>query len=155
MKWICDVYTKMPDMNNNNYIAWLYIRGILPALRPYCTCPTGACNMVLARAIYSGIPLIAMQYNINNTILQYARSACALGTGLTRPFHDDNWRQSVFIYARSYQSIKRDRIFTSFIIRGWSARWARERDWQSLLACAACLLIIVRAYLHKGKRIDW
>ena len=27
-------------------------------------------------------------------------------------------------------------------------------DAQSLLACAARLLILVRAYLHKGKRID-
>ena len=60
----------MPDVviDNNNYIAWLYIRrgyqNILPALGPYCTCPTDACNMVLAWAIYSGIPLIAMQYNI-------------------------------------------------------------------------------------------
>ena len=55
-------------IDNNNYIAWLYIGGyqnILPALGPYCTCPADACNMVLAWAIYSGIPLIAMQYNIN------------------------------------------------------------------------------------------
>ena len=58
------------------------------------------------------------QIYYNNTRLQCARSACALGTGLTRPFHDDNWRQLVFIYARSYQSIKRDSVFTSFIIRG-------------------------------------
>ena len=28
-------------------------------------------------------------------------------------------------------------------------------DAQSLLACAACLLILVCIYLHKGKRIDW
>ena len=28
-------------------------------------------------------------------------------------------------------------------------------DAQSLLACAARLLILVQAYLHKGKRIDW
>ena len=28
-------------------------------------------------------------------------------------------------------------------------------DAQSLLACAARLLILVRTYLHKGKRIDW
>ena len=28
-------------------------------------------------------------------------------------------------------------------------------DVQSLLACAARLLILVRANLHKGKRIDW
>ena len=69
------------------------------------------------------------QIYYNNTRLQCARSACALGTGLTRPFHDDMWRQSVFIYARCYQSIKRDSIFTSFIIRGWSARWARAHDW--------------------------
>ena len=40
-------------------------QNILPALGPYCTCPTDACNMVLAWAIHSGIPLIAMQYNIN------------------------------------------------------------------------------------------
>ena len=44
----------------------------------------------LTHLIYSGIPLIAMQYNIHNTRLQCARSACAVGTGLTRPFHDDN-----------------------------------------------------------------
>ena len=48
---------KMPDMNNNTYIAWLYIRGIpaiLPALGPYCTCPTDACNMVLASGGFRG-----------------------------------------------------------------------------------------------------
>ena len=28
-------------------------------------------------------------------------------------------------------------------------------DAQSLLACTARLLILVRAYLQKGKRIDW
>ena len=28
-------------------------------------------------------------------------------------------------------------------------------DAQLLLACAVRLLILVRAYLHKGKRIDW
>ena len=28
-------------------------------------------------------------------------------------------------------------------------------DAQSLLACAARLLILIRMYLHKGKRIDW
>ena len=39
-------------MNNNNYIAWPYIPGI-----PEC--------IARARAIYSGIPLIAMQYNIS------------------------------------------------------------------------------------------
>ena len=39
-------------MNNNNYIAWLYIRGIPEYI-------------ARARAIYSGIPLIAMQYNIS------------------------------------------------------------------------------------------
>ena len=50
------------------------------------------------------------QIYYNNTRLQCARSACALGTGLTRPFHDDKGRQSVVIYARS--------IYTSFIIRG-------------------------------------
>ena len=58
---------EMPDINNN-YIAWPIFgryQNILPALGPYCTCATDACNMVLARAIYSGIPLIAMQYNIN------------------------------------------------------------------------------------------
>ena len=56
--------------------------------------------------------------------------------------------------------MKYERIFTSFIIRGWSA-WgcARELAYindlgqpaQALLARAAPLLIRVRAYLHKGK----
>ena len=55
---------------------------------------------------------------ITDTRLQCARCACALCTWLTRPFHDDNRRQSVFIYARSYQAIKHESIFTSFIIHG-------------------------------------
>ena len=72
---------------------------------------------------------MASQIYYNNTSLQSARRACSLGTWLTRPIHDDNRRQSVLIYARSYQSIKRESIFISFIIRGWSAWWARARDW--------------------------
>ena len=55
-------------MDNNNYIAWLYIRGIpeyIARARTILHLSTDACNMVLAWAIYSGIPLIAMQYNIN------------------------------------------------------------------------------------------
>ena len=52
-----------------------------------------------------------------NTRLQCTRCACTLGTWLTRPFHDDNRRQSVFIYARSYQSIQREKTFTSFLIQ--------------------------------------
>ena len=71
------------------------------------------------------------------------------------------------------KSIKRERIFTSFIIRGWSAWWVRctwtgivyypGQPAQSLLAGAAPLLILVCAYLHKGNgasvtvllRIKW
>ena len=44
-------------IDNNNYIAWLYIRGIPEYI-------------ARARTIYSGIPLIAMQYNINILMLK-------------------------------------------------------------------------------------
>ena len=42
------------------YIAWQWggYQNILPKLGPYCTRPQDKCNMVLARAIYSGIPRI-------------------------------------------------------------------------------------------------
>ena len=59
----------MPDMNNNNYIAWLYIRGIPEYIARARTILHLSYGRVQygpsARAIYSGIPLIAMQYNIN------------------------------------------------------------------------------------------
>ena len=44
------------------------------------------------------------QIYYNNTTLQCARCPCSLGTWLTLSFHDYNWRQSVFIYTRNYQS---------------------------------------------------
>ena len=104
---------------------------------------------------------VSSQIYYNNTRLQCAHCACRLGKWLTRPFHDENRRQSVFIYAKSYQSIKRERIFTSFIICGLSARWVHcestglvnysGQSVQSLLAHAAPTLILVRAYLHKGR----
>ena len=103
---------------------------------------------------------------IINTRLQCALCTCALGTWLTRPIHDDNRRQSVFIYARCYQSFKLESIYTSYIIRGWSAFDERMRvtdldkssrsDVQLFLACAAHLLTLVLAYISsqlKGKGI--
>ena len=52
-----------------------------------------------------------------------------------------SWRQSVFIYARSYQCIKHDSIFTSLIIRGWSAWWARACDWPREIIQVRCAII--------------
>ena len=50
--------------------AWyILLHGLI---RGIFTCPTDACNMVLAWAIYSGIPLICtMQYNIINFFLWF------------------------------------------------------------------------------------
>ena len=69
--------------------------------------------------------LFRSQIYYYNTRLLCACSACSLGMWLTRPIHDDKWRQSIFIYARCYQIIKHESmIFTSFIIRSWSAAFA-------------------------------
>ena len=115
---------------------------------------------LLTRHWWRFVSWIAHIYLNNNTRLLCACCPCSLGMWLTRPFHD-NWQQSIFICAMSYQSIKRASIFTSFIIRGWSTWWVREHEpaWinypgqpaRSLLTCAAPLLIIVRMNLHKGK----
>ena len=60
-----------------------------------------------------------------------------------------------YSFTRSYQSFKHESIFTSFIIRSWSA-WTGlvkypDQPAQWLLARGAPLPILVRAYLHKGK----
>ena len=48
------------------------------------------------------------QIYINNTRLHSAHCACSLGPRhvIARPFHDNNWQQSIFIYARNYQVLK-------------------------------------------------
>ena len=76
----------------------------------------------------------------------------------TRPSCDNNRLYSILIYTRSYPSLQGESIFTSFIIRGWSALISActrigldnflGQPVQSLVACAAPLLILVRAYLH-------
>ena len=55
-------------MNNNNYIAWLYIRGIpeyIARARTILHLSYGRVQYGPSLSNYSGIPLIAMQYNIN------------------------------------------------------------------------------------------
>ena len=58
-------------IDNNNYIAWLYIRGIPEYIARARTILHLSYGRVQygPSSIYSGIPLIAMQYNIN--ILEY------------------------------------------------------------------------------------
>ena len=104
----------------------------------------------------------------NNTRLQCAHCSCSLGMWLTRPFHDNNWRQSVFIYARSYQSIKAWKhlyqLHYSRLKRIMSAC-----AWTGLdkLSRSACVIIAgmcsafadpctcICSYLHKGKGLVW
>ena len=115
-------------------------------------------SVVLSQGIHT-----APQIYYKNTKVQCVRYPCALDTWLTRPIND-NRRQSAFIYGRSYQSnsVKSSSLSTLFAVEAHDERMcvtdldkSATSDAQSLLACAACLLILVRAYLDKGKRIDW
>ena len=57
------------------------------------------------------------------------------------PFHD-NWWQSVFIYkCKELSNIMHESIFTSFIIRGWSAWWVRAWTGLDKLSRSACAII--------------
>ena len=61
------IEVKMPAfIDNNNYIAWLYIRGIPEYIARARTILHASVFFFffITWAIYSGIPLIAMQYNI-------------------------------------------------------------------------------------------
>ena len=56
----------MPNIYNNNYIGWPFFRGY-QKYRPrenHIALVFDSCNMILAWAIFSGIPFKARQYNI-------------------------------------------------------------------------------------------
>ena len=58
---------------------------------------------------FSGFDSLSCAPLTDNTRLQCARSACSLGMWLTRPH---SWRQSVFIYARSYVNVRSILVIT-------------------------------------------
>ena len=105
--------------------------------------------------------LILCDNGWNKITLQCARGACALGMGLTRPFRHWTANQYSFLQgANNVLSMKTSTPDSLFAVETHDERVrvidldkSSRSNAQSLLACAAHLLILVRAYLHKGKRI--